>query len=191
MTDGGELRERELDEKVGHAQITHKATKVAHARHVIGVGTLPQELCGSTAIESCDARSSARRGAAPMKTSLSVLLAALYAVLSACSDGNGADQSTPASTTRIEHRPIERGSADARTRRRHGVAGFHPARRAIRQGSRKRRSRTGVRQTRGPGGGPVQRTRCSISSGASACRRRRAAVPRKACPRAAPGPASS
>jgi serine protease Do len=33
-----------------------------------------------------------------MKTSLSVVLAALYAVLCACSDGNGADQATPSST---------------------------------------------------------------------------------------------
>ena len=33
-----------------------------------------------------------------MKTSLSVVLAALYAVLCGCSEGNGADQATPSST---------------------------------------------------------------------------------------------
>ncbi|MGH8236948.1 MAG: trypsin-like peptidase domain-containing protein, partial [Steroidobacteraceae bacterium] len=90
-----------------------------------------------------------------MKISLSVLFATLYAVLCACSDGNGADQPTPASTTQSS---TAESNAVVPTRAPGGATAlpdFTPLVEQYGKAVVNVEVVQVVRQTRGPGAGPT------------------------------------
>ena len=118
---GGQILQSQLDEEVRETpdRAQGRERRPCAPRH--RRGTLPQELCGSTAIESCDV--ARPHGGAVRHENLT--LCPPCSTVRRCSRPVRMAGGRPAARKRMRRRKRTPTGADARSRRRRGAPGFH------------------------------------------------------------------